>query len=320
MSAEQVIFNHDAAIDEYMAMVLLTTMPNVDFVGSVITNADCIDQPAMEAARKIRTFIHDEDLPLHLSQARGWNPFPWSYRGDCIKQGNIGVLQSIPAPEPYASSPATGEEWLTDQLKQADNKSITMLVNCPLTTLRLVLDTRGGRSLARKIKRLIWMGGAVFVPGNLDPHTIPPSVANPYAEWNAFWDPASVEWIFQNTRFPITIFPLDITNQAAITSGFMSSLFSQSRTYRYSELAYESYEIVASETFYDMWDVVTTCYIPHPEFFEKPTKMKLRIALTGNKQGALYQSEDGRNVEVVLNFSETGQDDFYAYVLQQFQR
>ena len=39
----KLILNHDAAIDEYMATILLTTMKEaVTLVGVVITNADCI--------------------------------------------------------------------------------------------------------------------------------------------------------------------------------------------------------------------------------------------------------------------------------------
>lgn len=41
-----VILVHDAAIDEYMSQVLLTTMP-VNLLGVSIVNADCIDTAAM---------------------------------------------------------------------------------------------------------------------------------------------------------------------------------------------------------------------------------------------------------------------------------
>ena len=40
------------------------------------------------------------------------------------------------------------------------------------------------------------------------------------AEWSAFWDSASVDWIFRHTPCLIVQFPLDITDQAKITTGF----------------------------------------------------------------------------------------------------
>lgn len=324
---DTVIFNHDAAIDEYMAMIILSTLEDVQFLGTVITNADCIAGPALQAAEKIRTFMKRPDLPLTLSTARGWNPFPWVYREDCIKAGDVACLRDLPIDSANLENEC-GEQWIADQLDSAADASMTLLVNCPLTTLRNVLDTDDparGRQLARKVKRLIWMGGAINVPGNLDPKTIPQAVANAYAEWNAFWDPFAVEWIFNNTEFPITVFPLDLTNQAAITPQFMSELFDQSRTFRYSELAYQLYGLVADEAFYDMWDVATTCFIPHPEFYAPPQAMTLEIATSGSKEGALLSSSAGRSVDVVLDFADPssgidGKAEFYKFVAGQLQR
>ena len=316
---EKILFNHDAAIDEFMAAVLLTTMDDKDYLGSVIMNADCIYNYAMQAQWKIQKFldIDQQRYPIYLSKARQWNPFPWQYRGDCIKENNIDVLKDVdnnPDWPPYPD----GDKFMADQLRAALEKGekLTMLVNCPMTTLRNVLEEQP--ELEGAIDRLIWMGGAIFVNGNLDPNTLPAEVANPKAEWNAFCDPYAIDWVFKNTKMPIYLFPLDVTNQAAITPGFMADLAYQAGTHPYSKLAYQSYELVASEAFYDMWDVVTTCYIPHPEFFAEPTKMNLTIETEDYWQGTLAQAEGGREVEVLLELAKP--HDFYQYVLKQFRR
>lgn len=320
MAKEKVLFNHDAAIDEFMAAVLLTTMDEVDYLGSVIMNADCIYNFAMQAQWKIQQFleIDQQANPITLSRARQWNSFPWSYRGDCIKENNIACLKDIANNDVWPPYP-NGDTYMVSQLENAlkNGEQVTMLVNCPMTTLRNILETRP--ELTGAISRLIWMGGAINVKGNLDPTTIPVEVANPKAEWNAFCDPHAIEWIFENTQFPITLFPLDVTDQAAITKKFMAELKVQSEEYTYSELAYQSYELVASEAFYDMWDVVTTCYIPHPEFFAPPTPMQLSIVTEDYWQGTLVQEQSGgRTVDVVLELTEPA--DFYNYVLKQFRR
>lgn len=314
---ETVLFNHDAAIDEFMAAVLLTTMPDTKYLGSVIMNADCIDSYAMQTQSKIQQFIGQPHHPITLSRARQWNPFPWQYRGDCIHEGEIDVLKTI-ADNPCWPPFPDGDAFMTTQLAGAiaRGEQLTMLVNCPLTTLRNVLEPNP--ELEAAIGRLIWMGGAINVPGNLDPATIPPQVANKTAEWNAFCDPFAVDWIFRNTRFPIYLFPLDVTNQATIRKDFMERLDEQARRYRYSLLAYQSYSLVDAEAFYDMWDVVTTCYIPHPEFFAPPQTIPLSIVTEGFAQGTLQHTEGGRAVQVLLNLIEP--DAFYAYVLQQFAR
>lgn len=312
-----IIFNHDAAIDEYMAAVLLTTLADFETQGFIITNADCIPEPAMETQWKIQCFTGSTDVPLALSQARGWNPFPWSYRGDCIKQGAVPALIQYGAPSNAWPPVQSGEELLTSLLKKAmeSENPVTMLVNCPLTTLADVLKADAG--LEKGMSRLIWMGGAINVKGNLDPSTISAAVANPSAEWNAFWDPSAVDWIFKNTTVPLTVFPLDVTDQAKITPEFMEDLRKQS-AYRYSQLAYQSYSLVSDQCFYDMWDVVTTCYIPHPELFDKPAPMELTIETQGFYQGTLRDQPGGRPADVVLNLAD--KPGFYRYVLSQFKR
>ncbi len=320
MAKEKVLFNHDAAIDEFMAAVLLTTMKEVDYLGSVIMNADCIYNYAMQAQWKIQKYldINQRKNPITLSRARQWNPFPWQYRGDCIKENNIECLSSISNNKAWPAYP-DGDAFMIKQLEKACKKGeqLTMLVNCPMTTLRNVLEKRP--ELSEAISRLIWMGGAIYVEGNLDPTTLPPEVANPKAEWNAFCDPEAIDWVFKNTSFPITLFPLDVTNQAAITTGFMANLAYQAKNYKYSNLAYQSYDIVASESFYDMWDVVTTCYIPHPEFFAAPSKMKLGIETVDYWQGTLFEdAKKGREVDVILELTDAA--GFYNYVLQQFRK
>ncbi len=104
------------------------------------------------------------------------------------------------------------------------NRPITLLMTGPMTPLIDVLkkDTR----LAQGVGQIVWMGGAIDAPGNLDPSTINPVVANKHAEWNAFWDPYSVDDVFR--RFGgIHMFPLDISNSAAVTAEFLDALKQQ---------------------------------------------------------------------------------------------
>lgn len=314
-----VILVHDAAIDEYMSQVLLTTMPDVNLLGAVIVNADCIDSAAMQTAWQIMSYIDRTSIPMGLSGARGWNPFPWSYRSDCVRESAIACLAGFPANPDWPPFP--DGDALLRQLMEAAPGTVTLLVTCPFTPIMTLLQQSPG--LASKIDQIVWMGGAINVAGNIEPTTVVPSPpANKCAEWNAFWDAASVDWVFRNTSCPIIQFPLDITNQAAITTAFMDTLSAQAQKgSRYSELAYQSYELVSAESFYDMWDVVTTCWLTHPEFFAPPVTMNLVIDATLDaSQGCITQSNGGREVQVVLNFAEGGQQSFYDYVAAQFDR
>ena len=310
-----VILLHDAAIDEYMATVLLTTMSGVDLRAVVVVNGDCITTPAMNAAWRIQQFIGRTDIPLGISAARGYNPFPWEYRGDCIKEDGLAMLQAL---QPLATPYRDGDALLREVLGSATSP-VTVLCTGPLTPLAMLLDRADGAALVAKIGRVVWMGGAINVAGNLDPSTLPPGVANPYAEWNVFWDPFSAERVFRSTTFPITLFPLDITNTAAITSAFMNSLLVNAKQHRLSNLAYQSYEIVASESFYDMWDVTAAVWLARPDFYAAPEARRLAVVTEdAGMLGALVPSERGRAIDVVFSFTNTG--GFYDYILQQLAR
>lgn len=310
-----VILLHDAAIDEYMATILLTTMSGIDLRAIVVVNGDCITTPAMNAAWRIQQFIDRTDIPLGLSAARGYNPFPWEYRGDCIKQDSLAMLQAL---QPLATPYRDGDALLREVLKSA-TEPVTVLCTGPLTPLAMLLDREDGAALIAKIGRLVWMGGAINVGGNLDPQTLPAGVANPYAEWNVFWDPFSADRVFQSTTFPITLFPLDITNTAAITASFMSRLLENAKRYPTSNLAYQSYEFVATESFYDMWDVTAAVWLARPDLYAAPETLKLAVVTEdAGMQGALVPREGGRAIDVVGSF--TNINGFYDYVLQQLAR
>jgi purine nucleosidase len=341
MAKIPLLFVHDAAIDEYIATALLATMPEVDLRGVIVVNADCVAGPAMSTAWKIHSLIDRVHVPLGLSKVRGWNCFPWPYRSDCIAEGNISVLAKIPPNPEWPEIPLTpqsipkgspneanlalpshpsGDALMRNILENAvaAKMPITLLVTAPLTTLSNTLRESPG--LAAGIDRLLWMGGAISpVGGNLDPSTIPAVIANSYAEWNAFWDPYALHWILQNTQFPITIFPLNVTNDVKITASFLQRLAVQAAKFTFSRLAFESYLLVGNEPFYCMWDVLTACYVARPDLFAQPQTMRLNVVTEGYFQGAIIvDNKAARAVDVVLKLKDPGE--FYSYILAQFER
>ncbi|MCG8315534.1 MAG: nucleoside hydrolase [Pseudomonadales bacterium] len=338
----KVVFNHDAAIDEYVAGVLLTTMPNVELDNIILTNGDCVAGPAMDAAYRIQQLIGKPDIPLSLSHCRSWNQFPWEYRKDSVILNEIDCLQGIdsnPAWPKYPgnSAPALDYEALgnanlpTDGLTPAypdgtqalkntlerailNQEKVTLLICCPLTLVKNVLSDNP--ELQAAIEHMICMGGALEgAHGNLDPNTLPAAVANPYAEWNIFWDPYAVAWIFRNTDFPMTLFPLNVTNQASITPEFLDALNEQSHTSVLSTLALQSYQLVLDQPFYKMWDVTTAAYLDRPELFMPPKRQELAIITDGYYQGTLIPQSGGRAVDVIYEIEKI--EKFYSYVLGQ---
>lgn len=310
-SQRRAILIHDGSIDEYMATVVLFKMGNIAIEGIVVVAGNCLPDIGMQAAWKVQLYAGRETTPLALSKARGLNPFPWDYRTDCIKQSDVAALQYCGFNKEWPPYP-DGDEWLAEYLSRIDYR-ITVICLGPLTPLAQALTrVPDGKN---KIDELLWMGGAIDVQGNLDPATVPRIVANPYAEWNAFWDPEAVWQIFHETSFRILLFPLDLTNNVKVTSAFMSRLLPLAKRYRLADLAYQSY-LVTSGAYYCMWDVATVAHLGIPDAYEDPVSIKLDVVTTGAKTGALVRSEGGRMVQGVMAFSDIVA--FYSYVVDRF--
>jgi purine nucleosidase len=317
-SAQQqtrVVLIHDAAIDEFISSMLLTVMPGIDLLGIVLVNADCVEAAALEAASKLQQFLGRTDIPVALSRARGWNAFPWEYRGDCVTFSGIPSLQSY-TPR-VKTPPPDGEALLATLLEEAIETKhlLTLLMTGPMTPLVDVLRDKPG--LREGIGEILWMGGAINVPGNLDPATLNPTVANTHAEWNAFWDPYAVDEMLR-TFGDMHLFPLDISNSAPVTTEFLQALEAQGKKFRYSQLAFEAYSLVVNEPFYRLWDVTATCWLTRPDLYTPSTPMPLAIETWGFEQGWIRPVPVGggptRSQNVFLSFSD--QPGFYRYVLQ----
>lgn len=321
-AAAPLVFIHDAAIDDFVATLLLESMPGYDLQGIVIANADCVPQWGYSVAAQVNAFMGRPDLPLGLSSVSGWNAFPWQYREDCIKLAGIPSLQPFPPPVPPEAdvAPPSGDDLLEGLLEKAlaSGTPITVLLTTGFTPLTYVLGKRP--ELAAAIGQISWMGGALNVAGNLDPTTIPPQVANKHAEWNVFWDPFAADQALA-TLTGIADFPLDITNSAAITPEFMATLKAQGAAGdSFSQFAFEAYGLVAAEPFYDMWDVVATVWLGAPQLYSAPESTPLQVVQWGFEQGWMQSAPDsGRPAhDVYLSFAD--QAGFYDYVTAQLAR
>jgi purine nucleosidase len=316
-SKTPVIFNHSAAIDDFVSTVVLSTMQDMEIKGIIVTNADCIAEPAMDATSRVHQFLGLDkmEIPIALSEARGWNAFPWDYRKDCITMGTIDILK------PYVSQSQppfdSGERLFARLLEEAvaSNNPAIVLATGPISALTNTL--REKPHLLKGIKEVVWMGGALNVKGNLDPKTIPREIANQKAEWNAFWDPFAVQEMF-DLLCDVKVFPLDITDQAKITDSFKNRLRAQSDKSQLSKFVFEAYQLVKDEPFYEMWNTLATCYLGNQAdtIFAAPAVVPLSIDLWGNDtQGWIHEQAGGNKQAVFQNFAD--EQSFYDYVLKQ---
>ena len=307
MSKQLVLMDQDGGVDDYLATMLLMTMDNIQPLGIVVTAADCYPQPAVSATRKILDLMGFENIPVAESKVRGINPFPYLYRRDSFVIDHFPILNQQEA----IATPLVKESGqdFTVKILESASKAVTIIATGPLTNIAVALEK--SPQIDAKIRRIVWMGGALNVPGNVEKNWHPGQDGS--AEWNAFWDSVSVARIW-DTQIEIVMCPLDITNNVPVTSEFVKKI-SKQRNYPISDLAGQCYALVIPQDCY-FWDVLATAYLARPELF-KLKEVETEIITEGKSQGRTKISPGGRKVLVM---DEVDKEAFYDYILQQWQR
>ena len=305
MERELVIMSHDGGVDDYLSVMLLLTIPNVETLGIVVTPADCYIEPAVSATRKILDVMGKSHIPVAESTVRGLNPFPRQYRRSSFQIDNFPILNTkSEIKTPLAAEP--GQEWLVRLLREA-SEPVTFLEIGPFTTLAAALAQ--APELAVKIRHILWMGGALNVPGNVSRYV--DANVDGSQEWNVYWDPPAAYDIWQ-TEIPIIMCPLDITNNVPLTAEFMTQLGRQHH-HPLSDLAGQCYSLVRHQPYY-FWDVLTTCYLGRPDLFTTK-EWETVLVPTGSSQGRTKVEAGGRLV-TAMETVDTGA--FYAYIAEQW--
>ncbi len=307
MSTRAVLFSHDGGLDDYLCVILLMTMTEIELLGVIVTPADCYIEPATSATRKILDLMGNKTTPVAASTVRGLNPFPRDYRKTSWQVDNLPILNAASQIHtPLAAE--SGQDFLAGLLREAD-QPVIFLETGPLTTLAEALRT--DPSLANRVERIVWMGGALHVPGNVSPYI--DANVDGSQEWNVYWDPIAAHEIWQ-TQIPVTLCPLDITNTVPLTTEFMSRL---GRNYHHpiSDLAGQLYALVRHQPYY-FWDVLTTSYLGAADLFETRAWETL-IVPTGPSQGRTQVEPGGKRITALDKVDTAG---FYDYILNQWAR
>jgi inosine-uridine nucleoside N-ribohydrolase len=301
------ILDHDGGVDDYLSLLLALTFESARLRGVVVTPADCYIEPAVGASRKIIDLAGRSDLTVAQSTVRGLNPFPRENRRDSFSIDILPILnESGTVQTPLIDEP--GQAWLARAIATAP-EPVTLLVTGPLTTVAEALRLAPG--MAANVRELVWMGGALRVPGNVSPWL--EGGQDGSMEWNVYWDPPAAAQVFESSM-PIVMCPLDLTNRVLMTKEFLLRL-ATARRHPFSDLAGQCYALVAHQTYY-FWDVLTTAYVERPELYRIEHEA-IRVIPSGRSQGRTVPDESGRDVGVMVDVDLAA---FYDFVLSSWRR
>jgi inosine-uridine nucleoside N-ribohydrolase len=202
-SAVPVVLDYSPTVSDAGALLYLAAHSGVDLLAVTLPStgeAEC--EPGVRITRALLTIAGRGDVPVGCGRAvpaDGRHEWPAEWRAAA------NHLPGVVLPGVTGDAPLDAEELLADVLSASDDP-VTIVAVAPLTNLASLLADQP--ELADDIQRIVTMGGAVDVPGNVE--------AAPAAEWNFHIDPASAREVLAS-GIDLLVVPLDATDDAPWT-------------------------------------------------------------------------------------------------------
>jgi len=245
---ERVIIDCDPGIDDAIALLLAFASPGIEILG-ITAVAGNIPLRLTEAnARRICEIGGRTDLKVFAGCGR---PLLYSARDGAAAFHGADGLGDTHLPEPTMPlQEQHAVNFIIDRVRAAPG-AITIAVLGPMTNLAAALAM--APDIADKIKRLVFMGGAAFCPGNVTAH----------AEFNFWFDPHAANAILAS-KIPKVMLGLDVTSNAIITPERIHRLRRSGPTGNLSARMLAYYTEAGSASLHDP---CVTAYLIKPELF-----------------------------------------------------
>lgn len=309
MQNKPILMDHDGSADDFLSLILLLSMSNINILAVTLTPADCYIESALETTLKILSKANRTDIEIGIGHLHGINAFPAEWRAKPKILNALPALIQIDTPVDVMAY-RNSKEVIIEQVL-ASKEPVTVLMTGPCSNLVQAIEAKP--TIVNHIAEIVWMAGAFEVPGNVMAYN-----QNGTAEWNMFWDPFSAQSLL-NYHIPITFIPLDVTNHVPVTLDFLKRLAWQSEHF-WSDLAGQFWAttldtIPAYEYTYFMWDVLATSFLAIPEAFNLEDA-EIDIDTIGASAGRTYRREgSGQWASIATGVNK---ELFYDYLLTAF--
>lgn len=195
-----VILDVDTGIDDALAIAYAVRSPELHMLGITTCFGNCTVEEATRNTLVVLDHL-DSDVPVIAGAAKPLfrNPLKGNTTHIHGEDGIGNTLVSPPKREPLSGDAA---EFMVEQAKRQPGK-VTIITVGTLTNLAIAIMR--SPEIVGLVERVVIMGGAVTVHGNLTPS----------AEANIYADPEAAEYVFRS-GIPITLVGLDVTMQTLL--------------------------------------------------------------------------------------------------------
>jgi inosine-uridine nucleoside N-ribohydrolase len=192
-----VIIDTDPGVDDFLAIALALNSPEVVIDAFTTTGGNAALRHTNANTLRILEALNHPEVPVYRGSQR---PLVGSF-GDAEDVHGVGGLPiSLPRPS-IRTRDGHAVAYMAQRLK--NGPAVTLIALGPPTNIaRLFRDHPGSM---KSVERVVIMGGALDVPGNV----------TDYAEFNVWSDPEATALVF-NSGVPVAMVGSDVCNQVRI--------------------------------------------------------------------------------------------------------
>lgn len=194
----KIILDLDTGIDDALALAYALAHPDLELIGVTGTYGNVPVALGVRNSLALLELLDAEDVPVFIGPTRpGFSVAPIS----AFIHGRNGLGEVLlPAPRRKAHEDAVG--FLIRSVRK-HGEDLVIVPTGPSTGIAAAM--RKDPDFARNA-RIVMMGGALTVPGNV----------TPYAEANVFQDPQATDYVFRHAH-DLTMVGLDVTLRTLLT-------------------------------------------------------------------------------------------------------
>jgi purine nucleosidase len=207
-SPTQVVIDCDTGVDDAMALLYGLLAPEVEIVGLTCVWGNTWVETTTRNTLRLLELVGRPDIPVAMGAGKPLLGPRWEL-GDGVHGADGQGNTNLPPPtlQPVRESAAE----LLVRLAHERPGELTLVPTGPLTNVAtaVLLDP----AIAQLYRRVVLMGGAFLVPGN---------VAS-WAEANIWHDPEAAQIVFE-AGWPITAVGLDVTHRTMLDASLIDRL------------------------------------------------------------------------------------------------
>lgn len=327
-----VIIDTDMAFDDWAAILYILKHKQIEVLAITVAGSGEAHCPAgvQNALKLIYLARREADgIPVACGDElpmAGRHVFPEKWRTESDTMYGVDLPES-----PQGPSRKHAVRLILDALRSR-SKPVDIVALGPLTNIGQALIQ--SPASFRKVAQLYIMGGAIRVHGNVVIKGVTENLNNYVAEWNIFVDPLAAQHVF-TSKLPITLVPLDATNQLPMTEDFANAFKRRVRTSEavFLDRIYDKNAHYIKIGQYYFWDVVAASLavdnslctyeiLPLKVVVEyekagraptdKPTKHTSNLsALNSQRSGQIITSPTGKSIRVCMHVDRSTFEENY---------